>query len=87
MTFSFNAQTLSIITEEFSRLLHQEISPEQVRTITLLKNDSCVGRKFQVGNIVAIWKNSQPEIEFYDLQTGAALNTLNLANDWRLFAA
>ena len=87
MTVSFNAQTLSIIAEEFSRLLHQEISPEQVRTSTLLKNDYCVGRKFQVGNIVAVWKNAQPEIEFYDIQTGAVLNTLNLANDWRLFAA
>ena len=87
MSFSFNAQTLLIIAEEFSRLLHQEISPEQIKTFTLLKNDSYVGRKFQVENIVAIWKNAQPEIEFYDLQTGAALNTLNLANDWRLFAA
>ncbi len=87
MSFSFNAQTLSIIAEEFSRLLHQKISPEQIKTFTLLKNDSYVGRKFQVGNIVAIWKNAQPEIEFYDLQTGDALNTLNLANDWRLFAA
>ena len=87
MTFSFNAQTLSIITEEFSRLLCEEISPEQVRTSTLLKNDACVGRKFQVGNIVAIWKNAQPEIEFYDIQTGAALNTLNLTDHWRLFAA
>ena len=87
MTISFNAQTLSIISEEFSRLLNQEISPEQVRTFTLLKNDSCVGRKFQVGNIVAIWKNAQPEIIFYDLHTGAALSALNLTDDWRLFAA
>ena len=87
MKFSFNLQTLSIITEEFSRILHREISPEQVRTTTLLKNERCVGRKFQVDSIVAIWINSQPEIEFYDLQTGAALNTLNLTNDWRLFAA
>ena len=87
MTFSFNSQTLSIITEEFSRLLRREISPEQVRTSTLLKNDSCVGRKIQVDNIVAIWKNAQPEIEFYDVQKGILLSTLNLANDWRLFAA
>ncbi len=87
MRFSFNMQTLSIIAQEFSKLLNQDVAPETVHTSTLLKNDCCFGRKFQVDNIVAIWKNSQPEIEFYDAQDGTLLSTLNLTNDWRLFAA
>ncbi len=87
MAFSFNKQTLSIIASEFSRLLDKEVSEEQVRTVSLLKDDAYFGRKFQVENVVAIWQNTQPEIEFYDAQTGAALSSLNLTNVRRHFAA